>query len=55
VVTVQLGVAALLDAVSVGSALLSALLLVRFRVNATWLVLGGAALGWVAHTLHLAA
>jgi len=55
VVTVQLGAAALLDAVSVGSALLSALLLVRFRVNATWLVLGGAAVGWVAHTLHLAA
>jgi chromate transporter len=54
VVTVQLGAAALVDAPTVLIAALSALLLVRFRVNATWLVLGGAALGWVAHSVHLA-
>jgi chromate transporter len=54
VVTVQLGAAALLDAPTVLIAALSAFLLVRFRVNATWLVLGGGALGWVAHRVHLA-
>jgi chromate transporter len=55
VVTVQLGAAALIDVPTVLIAALSAFVLVRFRVNATWLVLGGAALGWAAHTLHLAA
>lgn len=54
VVTVQLGAAALVDAPTVVIALASALLLVRFRVNATWLVLGGGVLGWAAHALHLA-
>jgi chromate transporter len=55
IVTAQLGAAAVIDLPTVLIAALSALVLVRFRVNATWLVLGGAALGWAAHTLHLAA
>ena len=49
VVTVQLGRAALVDLPTVAMALVAAALLVRFKVNATWLVLGGAAAGWVVH------
>jgi chromate transporter len=45
VVTVQLGRAALVDALTVVLAVASAILLLRFRVNATWLVLGGAVAG----------
>jgi len=45
VVTWQLGRAALVDGSTVALALISALLLIRFRVKSTWLVLGGAALG----------
>lgn len=49
VVTWQLGRAALVDALTVGLALGSAVLLLRWRVNSAWLVLGGAAVG----LLHL--
>jgi chromate transporter len=45
VVTVQLGRAALMDGLTVALAVASAVLLFRFRVNATWLMLGGAAVG----------
>lgn len=45
VVTWQLGRAALVDAWTVGLALLSAVLLLRFRLNSAWLVLGGALVG----------
>jgi chromate transporter len=44
-VTWQLGRAALVDFSTVAIALISALLLIRFRVTSAWLVLGGAALG----------
>jgi chromate transporter len=44
-VTLQLGHAALTDPLTIVLALLSALLLFRFKVNSTWLVLGGAAVG----------
>ncbi|MDB4951813.1 MAG: chromate transporter, chromate ion transporter family [Gemmatimonadetes bacterium] len=44
-VTAQLARAALVDAWTVALAVLAALLLLRFRVNSAWLVLGGAALG----------
>ena len=44
-VTWQLGRAALVDPLTVTLALVSALLLFRFKVNSTWLVLGGAAVG----------
>ena len=44
-VTYQLGVAALVDVVTVGLTLVSLFLLIRFRVNSAWLVLLGAAIG----------
>lgn len=51
VVTVQLGMAALVDVPTVALALGSALLLVRWRVNSAWLVLGGAMIGLAATTV----
>jgi chromate transporter len=47
VVTVQLGRAAIVDGLTVGLAVVSAVLLFRFRVNPIWLVLGGAAVGLI--------
>jgi chromate transporter len=47
-VTWELGRAALIDVTTVALALrASALLLLRFRLNSAWLVLGGALLGLV--------
>jgi chromate transporter len=46
VVTVQLGVAVLVDVPAALIAMASAIALVRYRLNATWLVLGGALAGW---------
>ncbi len=50
-VTWQLGRDALVDPVTIGLALIAAVLLLRFRVNSTWLIAGGAvaglAAGWV--------
>jgi len=54
VVTMQLAGAALIDVPTVCLAIVSAGLLVRFKLNATWLVGGGAAVGWLMHWLHLA-
>lgn len=50
VVTAQIGRTALVDLPTVILALLSAALLLRWKVNSTWLVLGGATLGWLLHT-----
>ena len=50
VVTYQLARAALIDVTTISLALLSAVLLFRFRVNSAWLVLGGALAGWLLHT-----
>jgi chromate transporter len=44
-VTVQLGRTSLVDWLAVLTGLFSLGLLLRWRVNATWLVLGGAAVG----------
>jgi chromate transporter len=49
VVTWQLGRAALVDAVTILLALVSALLLFRFRVNSAWLVMGGALIGFLVY------
>jgi chromate transporter len=45
VVTYQLGRAALVDVTTVVLAVVSAVILFRFRVNSAWLVLGGAITG----------
>jgi chromate transporter len=45
VVTWQLGRAALVDVWTVGLAVVSAVLLIRYRVNSAWLVLGGGVVG----------
>ncbi len=58
VVTVQLGISTLgrstpphLDFLAVAIAIGSAILGIRFQVNSAWLVLGGGAIGWLAHSL----
>src|SRR5437879_1886656 len=48
----QLGRAALLDWTTMGIAAVSAVLLLRFRVNSAWLVLGGAVAGLAASALR---
>jgi chromate transporter len=53
-VTVQLGWAALVDIWTLLIAVIAAVLLVRFKLNSAWLVLGGAAAGWCVHALALA-
>jgi chromate transporter len=45
VVTWELARAALVDPLTVGMAIASVLLLMRFRMNSAWLVLGGALVG----------
>ena len=47
-VTVELGRRALIDVPTVVVALAAAMLLIRFRVNSTWLIIGGALVGLVA-------
>lgn len=49
VVTFQLGRSALVDPVTILLAALSAILLLWFRVNSTWLVLGGAIAGMLLY------
>jgi chromate transporter len=48
-VTFQLGRAALIDSVTIALALSSAVILIRFRVNSAWLVMGGAVLGFLLY------
>ena len=54
VVTLQLGRAALLDIPTLLFAAVSAALLLRFKLNASWLVLGGGVAGWLVHAARLA-
>jgi chromate transporter len=51
-VTWHLGRAALVDGVTVGIALIAAVLLFRLRPNSAWLVLGGALIGLATHLLR---
>lgn len=47
VVTMQLGVAAIVDATTIILVVTSAILLMRYRLNSTWLVIGAALVGLV--------
>jgi len=49
VVTWLLGKAALVDATTIILAIISGIALIRFKINSTWLILGGAVVGYVAH------
>lgn len=49
VVSGKLAVTAFVDMVTVGLAVLSAVALFRFRINSAWLILAGAAVGFLAH------
>jgi len=49
VVTVQLGAVALMDVTTFLLAVASGGLVVRYRVNSAWLVLGGALVGLIAY------
>jgi chromate transporter len=51
-VTWQLGRAAFIDPLSIVLGLVSAALLFRFKVNSTWLVLGGAVVGLLSAALR---
>ena len=48
VVTLQLGQAALIDPLTIALALISAVLLFRYKVNTTWLIAGGALVGVIS-------
>jgi chromate transporter len=52
VVTWQLGRSAVHDVFTAALAVAAGVLLLRYRVNSSWLVLGGAALGWLARSLR---
>jgi len=54
VVTIQLGRAALVDVPTVALALVASVLLIRYKPNASWLVLAGAGAGWLLHAIRLA-
>jgi chromate transporter len=51
VVTWELGRTALIDWLTIGLALVSAIVVFRFKVNSAWLVLAGAAIGFVAKSV----
>lgn len=49
VVTWHLGRAALVDFTTIGLAILSAVALIRFKINSTWLILAGGVIGYIGH------
>jgi chromate transporter len=51
-VTWELGRTAVVDWLTLALALVAAVLLLRFKVNSTWLIAGGAAAGIIAHLLR---
>jgi chromate transporter len=50
VVTWHLGRAALVDLTTIALAVVSAVALIRFKINSTWLILAGGITGYVEHT-----
>ena len=53
VVTFQLAGAALVDLPTMLLGVVSAIVVLRYKLNSTWLVLGGAVAGWVLHSVTL--
>jgi chromate transporter len=51
-VTVGLGRASLIDPLTIAIAVLALVILLRFKINSTWLVLGGALLGFLAFAVR---
>lgn len=49
VVTWHLGRAALVDFTTIALAILSAVALIRFKINSTWLILSGGVIGYIGH------
>ena len=47
----QLGRSSLIDPITIGIGVVSAILLIRYRVNSTWLVLGGGIIGLLSSVL----
>jgi chromate transporter len=50
-VTLQLGRAALVDPLTIALAIVAMFLLLRFKINSTWLVVGGGLIGLLASAL----
>jgi chromate transporter len=50
-VTWRLGRDAVIDLPTALAAIASAILLIRFRLNSLWLVLGGAIFGWLVYII----
>jgi chromate transporter len=50
-VTVELGVDALIDPLTIGLAAAALVLLIRFKINATWLIVAGGVIGLIASAL----
>ncbi len=53
-VGVQLGQAALVDIVTVALAVVALVILLRWKINSAWLIIGGAAIGLLAHLFGVA-
>jgi chromate transporter len=51
-VTAQLAVSSLTDSYTVIVAVISLFLLLRYKINSTWLIAGGAIAGFVSSFLH---
>jgi chromate transporter len=51
-VSYDLGRSAIVDLLTIGIAIASAVLLFRYRINSAWLVLGGAAIGIAARFIR---
>jgi chromate transporter len=52
-VTWQLGMASIVDPLTFSTAVVSAILLLRFKINSTWLVLGGAGVGLLSALIKM--